>query len=188
MTEIKYPVPNKKSLFLYRLRQLLRLIFILAIIVCPIVNYLTEGKAWSIVVLWSIFMIWQNFLAPDVIEFLSLGQIFRLGSSILILIALIGIFLSPGWLGIVLPIVGNGILIISLIFFFIKMERHKHEIMPLIVEIISALIAVTVQYCLVGTLKWPMIVLGCLSAITGILGLIVFHKEIWRELVKRLAL
>lgn len=180
-----YPKKSGRSMFMYRFRQVLRWLMLIAVISCPIVNYYTGKPYWSPVVLWSLFFLWKMFMAPDVLEMNSLGLVFRAGSYSLVLITLIGLLLSPGWIGFVLPIIGFSILILSAVFYLINKRRHRHDAMPLIWEVLVALIVVLIVYEVTGQLNWPMIVLGGVAAFIAVMGLLAFGKDIWHELVKR---
>lgn len=184
--KISYPYVSKRRLFMFRFRQVLTLVLILAAVICPIVNYLTKGPMWSLVAIWGMIIVWRTFLAPDVLEFSALSFAFRLSAYILILITLIGILLSPGWLGFVLPIIGFSSLIISAILYIINVSKHKTDAMPLIVEILAALIAFFAVYFATGILNWPMIVLGSMASIFLLVGIVAFHRSLWNELKKRL--
>ena len=37
-----------------------------------------------------------------------------------------------------------------------------------------------------GRLNWPMITMGSLALVMALSGIIALHKDIWRELTKRL--
>lgn len=182
---ITYSKMNKGNLFMYHLRRIMKWLFILGIIVCPIVNYYTKGSAWCVIVIVSIIFMWTTLFSPSVLEITSIGLVFRTGSFAIILTTLIGLLLSPGWLGFVLPIIAFGTLALSGILFFSNLERHRNNIMPLIWEILFALVAFLVLFFKLEKLNWPMITMGGLSLIMAITGLIAFHKEIWRELKKR---
>ena len=182
---ITYSKIRKGNLFMYHLRRIMRWLFILGIIVCPIVNYFTEGPAWSVIVVVSIIFAWTNLLSPSVLEITSIGLVFRCGSFSIIITALIGLLLSPVWLGFILPILGFSTLALSGILFFSRLEKHRNNIMPLIWEIIIALVAFLVLFLKTEQLNWPTITMGSLASIMAITGLIGFHNEIWRELKKR---
>lgn len=182
---ISYSKMKKGNLFMYHLRRILKWIFILGFIVCPIVNYFVGGPAWSVIVMVSIIFLWTTLLSPSVLEITSIGLVFRTGSFAIILTTLIGLLISPGWLGFVLPIIGFGILALSGILFFSNLHKHRNNIMPLIWEILIALVAFLVLFFKFDKLNWPTITMGSLAAIMAITGLIAFHKEIWRELRKR---
>jgi hypothetical protein len=182
---ITYAPKGRNGRFIYRLRQITRWLMLLGFIACPAVNYLTGGPAWSIIVMVSIAFA-RTYVSPDVIEFSTIGQSMRIGAFAIVLTTLIGVILSPGWLGFVLPIIGFSTLILTGIFFFINVERHRNNIMPLIWEILIAIVACIVVYVRDGRLNWPMVTMGSLALVMAISGIFAFHKDIRRELKKRL--
>lgn len=182
---IEYPKQRKSRLFMYYLRKILRLLFILAIITCPLVNYLTEGPAWCVVVIWAILFAWRMFLMPDIIEFTSIGSVFRVGTFAITETTLIGVILSPGWLGFVLPIIAFSTLIVSGFLFVLNIGKQQNNIMPLIWEIFFELVAFVVLFAEMPKLNWPTITMGGVAAFMAVTGLLIFHGAIWRELKKR---
>ena len=182
---ITYSKMKKTNLFMFHLRRILKWVFLLGIMVCPIVNYLVGGPAWSVISIVSIIFVWTTLLSPSVLEITSIGLVFRTGSFAIIITTLIGLLISPGWLGFVLPIIAFSTLALSGILFFSNLERHRNNIMPLIWEILFALVAFLVLFLVMDKLNWPMITMGGLASIMAVTGLIAFHKEIWRELKKR---
>lgn len=183
---IEYSDKKKSSLFMFWFKRLLKWIMALGIVTCPIVNHLTGGPLWSIVADVAMVFFWIEVLSPDVLENNMLRQVFKLGSFAIIETTLIGIFLSPGWLGFVLPIIGFGILLISVLLFVINLDKHRNCIMPLILETLIALVAFIVMVNITEQLNWPMITLGAVSSFVAFTGLVIFHKDIWVELRKRL--
>ncbi len=183
---IEYSDKKKSSLFMFWFKRLLKWIMALGIVTCPIVNHLTGGPLWSVVADVAMVFFWIEVLSPDVLENNMLRQVFKLGSFAIIETTLIGIFLSPGWLGFVLPIIGFGILLISVLLFVINLDKHRNCIMPLILETLIALVAFIVMVNITEQLNWPMITLGAVSSFVAFTGLVIFHKDIWVELRKRL--
>ncbi len=182
---IQYPKQKRSSLFMYTLRKILRMLSVMAMIACPLVNYLTKGPAWSIVAMVGIVFFWRAFLSPDILEFTSMGQVFRLGSFAIIETMLIGIFLSPGWIGFVLPIIAFGTLIVSAFIFVLNINKRKNNIMPLIWEVFLSLVAFLVLYLIMPRLNWPTITMGAVAGAFAVIGLVMFHSAIWQELKKR---
>ena len=183
---LEYSDKKKSSLFMFWFKRLLKWIMALGIVTCPIVNHLTGGPLWSVVADVAMVFFWIEVLSPDVLENNMLRQVFKLGSFAIIETTLIGIFLSPGWLGFVLPIIGFGILLISVLLFVINLDKHRNCIMPLILETLIALVAFIVMVNITEQLNWPMITLGAVSSFVAFTGLVIFHKDIWVELRKRL--
>ena len=182
---IEYSDKTKGSLFLFWLRRVLKVLTFMGLLTCPIVNYYTGGKAWSVIADVSMIFFWIEFLSPDILENNAMRQVFRIGTFAIILNTLIGLLLSPGWLGFVLPIIGFSTLILSGVFFLINLDRHRNSIMPLILELIIAMAAFIAVYFTTGHLNWPMITLGGLAFLMSASGIFVFHKDILTELKKR---
>ncbi|MBR2282680.1 MAG: hypothetical protein IJ863_08665 [Spirochaetales bacterium] len=182
---IQYPRQRRSSLFLYTLRRILKLVCLMALIACPLVNCITGGQAWSVVAVAGTLFFWRTFLSPDIIEFTSIGQVFRLGSFAIIETTLIGVFLSPGWIGFVLPIIAFGTILASAFIFVLNINKRKNNIMPLIWEIILALAAFLAMYIRMPKLNWPTITMGSVAGAFAVLGVAVFHSAIRQELRKR---
>ena len=182
---IQYPKQRRSSLFMYNLRMILRVLCVLALITCPLVNYFTKGPLWSVVAICGIIFFWRAFLSPDILEYTSMGQAFRIGSFAIIETTLIGVFLSPGWIGFVLPILAFGTLLASAFIFVLNINKRKNNIMPLIWEIVLSLIAFLVLYIRMPSLNWPTITMGAVAGAFAVIGIILFHSAIWQELKKR---
>lgn len=182
--KISYPPVTKASLFLHRVRQTLKWLFILALVACPVINIITGAPAWSVVAVLGVFFVWKVFLSPDVLERGPMNYLFTFTAFAMIQTALIGLLLSPGWLGFVLPIMGFSTLILSVLFFYTASKRRQDGIIPLLSQTIAALIAVGVIYLKDGELSWPMVVLGTLSLVLLVMGSIAYHTTIAREIRK----
>ena len=183
---IEYSDKTKGSLFLFWLIRVLKMLTFMGILVCPIINYYTGGKAWSVIADVSMIFFWMEFLSPDILENNAMRQVFRVGTFAIVINTLIGLLLSPGWLGFVLPIIGFSTLILSVVLFLSNLERHRNCIMPLLLETLMAMVGFLVANFTEEKLNWPIITLGALSFTIAVLGLIVFHNDIWTELKKRL--
>lgn len=183
--EIIYPKVKKKTLFMTRLRQVLGLVFLAAVIACPIINLAVRGKAWSAVVVWAIFVIWNLVISPDVIEYSLIRQTSKAILFIAVLQILIDQLLVPGWAGFVVPICGAVALILMAIFFAIDVHTQKQNMMPIIWLILLSLLFFGTTFIGWPELNWPMIVLGSVASGIALIGLLLFHKEIWLELKKR---
>ncbi|MFC2822228.1 MAG: DUF6320 domain-containing protein [Sphaerochaeta sp.] len=183
--KIEYPQTKRGSLLIYELRKGLRYLMIMALITCPFVNYLTGGPLWSVLVIWGIIFFWRMFLSPDIIEFSSIGTVFQISYFTMVGLTLINVLFSFSWLGFVLPVVGFGTLIISVILFASNLDMNRNNIMPLIWETLLALIAFFIVRGVTDTLNWPMIVMGSTASLMTVFGLIAFHRNIWHELKKR---
>ncbi len=183
--DIIYPEIKKKVIFLTWLRKILNWVFLAAVIACPIINLAVGGKAWSVVAVWAVFGVWKMFVAPDVIEYSLIRQTSNAVILIAILFALIDQLLAPGWAGFVIPILGVAALVLTAIFFCIDVHTQKQNMMPMIWLILISFGFLLAALFGWSAMNWPIIVLGSVAGVIAIVGLIVFHKEIWLELKKR---
>ena len=183
--EMIYPEVPRHDMFLLKLRRVLRLVFLLAIIVCPIVNIAVGGKAWSAVVVWCILIAWNIFVSPDVIEFGLMRQGVKMVLFAAVLQILIDQLLIPGWAGFVIPLFGTGALIFTAVIFVTDIHTQKQNMMPMIWLIFLALIFFIMAQIGWPELNWPMIVLGSTAWLLTFLGVIIFHKDLLLELKKR---
>nr|MCR5004871.1 hypothetical protein [Clostridiales bacterium] len=131
------------------------------------------------------FGAWDLFVSPDVIEYSLIRQTSKAILFIAVLQALIDQLLVPGWAGFVIPISGAAALILTAIFFAIDVHTQKQNMMPMIWLILLSLLFFGATFIGWPELNWPMIVLGSVAAVLAVLGLILFHKEVWLELKKR---
>lgn len=187
MTEIKtnYPERSKKSDYLNTIKTTVGWLLFIAAFACPVINYLTGGKAWSVVVLWGLFIIYKGVIAPEVFEATPLRLIFNWSIYIMVMLVLIGIFLAPGWLGFILPIVGFSSLLISAAVLFLDNRKQKKQAAPFVAGVVLALISFVIILYSGYPLNWPIIVLGSLSVFLLIIYIAAFGKDLFYELRKR---
>ena len=65
--EIVYPHIKKHSIAMVYVRTVFGLLFLAAAAVCPVVNLILGGKAWSVLVLWSLYMVWTLVLRQPLV-------------------------------------------------------------------------------------------------------------------------
>ena len=103
--KITYPQPERRRLRRRRLLEILRWPFLFAALVCPALNLVTGGSAWSIVVLISLYTVWTLVLSPDLVEYNRISQFIKLIVCCCALLISVDLFLAPGWAVEVVPIV-----------------------------------------------------------------------------------
>lgn len=181
--EIVYPTPQKKNR--RRAVDITKWCFVAAAYICPIVNFIIGGKPWSIVVLWVLWFVWSAFVSPDLVEYNRISQTAKLLVYTCILLVLIGLCLSPGWVGFVIPIVSFGTLIIIGVLFFSNLPRQKQNLMPMVWLIGASFITIIASAIGWPEMNWPMIALGTTAFALLVASMIVLKKDLLRELKKR---
>lgn len=147
-----------------------------AALICPVLNLVTGGKAWSIVVLMGLYMAWVLVLSPDLVEYNRISQCIKLITCSCVLLALIDIFLAPGWAIEVVPIVCFAGLAVCGVLFFTDLERQKQNMLPMLLLILLALAGSIVGLSLWHEeSRWALAVMGVfafslLTACAAILG------------------
>ncbi len=182
--EITYPRIDHQSRILYKIRNIIRYLSILAAVTCVIVNLLVKGKAWSVVVLWSLWMAWSLLFSPDRIEFNFISQIVKTIIYVCVLLLLIDVILVHGWAEFVIPIVLFSGLIAATLFFLIDIRYQMKNSMPLIWIMLISLAVTGYMISTRPHIDWPVFVLGGI-ALAILLVFLFFHNEFVMELRKR---
>ena len=182
--EVTYPVIDKQSRLLYKIRNVIRYLCVLGALSCVIVNILVKGKAWSVVVVWSIWMAWSLLFSPDRIEFNFISQISKAIIYVCVLLLLIDVTLVHGWADFVIPIVLFSGLLAATGFFMSDIRSQMKNSMPLIWIMLLSLAVTGYMIVTRPHIEWPVFVLGGI-ALALLLVFLFFHQEFILELKKR---
>ncbi len=183
--EIVYPHIKKHSIAMLYVRTVFGLLFLAAAAVCPVVNLILGGKAWSVIVLWSLYMVWTLVLKAPLVERNLISQGVKLLVMTVILLILIDRLIYPGWAAFVVPIVAYGALIVLAVLFFVNVSKQRHNVMPLIILTALAAAASAVALFVFSETRWPMIVLASTAAALLIATAFILKTRLLSELVKR---
>ncbi len=132
--KIIYPIPEMQSTFYRNLRNIARISFIAAALICFLINFLVKGKMWSLIVAWSLFSVWRLVFSLRLVEFSIYSHAIKVTFYVVILLILIDHFLAPGWAETVIPIILFADLLVMFVLFFAlyeKKDRHLVSIMLL---------------------------------------------------------
>ena len=158
---------------------------LIAVIICPILNIVTGGKAWSLVVLMSIYMVWDLVISRDLVEYNRISQFVKLITLTGLLLTIIDIFLAPGWAIEAVSILIFSGLIVTAILFFTDIERQKQNIFPLLflilLSIFSSIIGLSFYH---KKDNWGLAVMGGIALILLVALNIVLKDNIINELKK----
>lgn len=184
--KVTYPLAAKRRFQRRKLLSIARWPLLLAAIICPVINYVTGGKAWSIIVLMSLYMVWTLVLSPALVEYNRISQFIKLIICSSILLTLIDRFLAPGWAIEVVPIVCFSGLIICGVLFFTDLERQKQNMLPMLLFIFYTLAGSVIGLSLWhGESRWALAVMGIVSAVLLIACIVILGGEFPRELKRR---
>lgn len=183
--KITYPKVSPKIIKHQRLINFMKWPLLIAVVICPIINLITGGKAWSLVVLMSIYMAWDLVISRDLVEYNRISQFVKLITLTSLLLITIDIFLSPGWALEAVPILIFSGLIVTSVLFFTDIERQKQNIFPflflILLSIFSSIIGLSFYH---EKDSWPLTVMGVVALFLLITLTITLKENIINELKK----
>ena len=183
--KITYPKVSPKIIKHQRLINFMKWPLLIAVVICPIINLITGGKAWSLVVLMSIYMAWDLVISRDLVEYNRISQFVKLITLTSLLLITIDIFLAPGWALEAVPILIFSGLIVTSVLFFTDIERQKQNIFPflflILLSIFSSIIGLSFYH---EKDSWPLTVMGAVALFLLITLNITLKENIINELKK----
>lgn len=183
--KITYPKVSPKIIKHQRLINFMKWPLLIAVVICPIINLITGGKAWSLVVLMSIYMVWDLVISRDLVEYNRISQFVKLITLTSLLLITIDVFLAPGWALEAVPILIFSGLIVTSVLFFTDIERQKQNIFPflflILLSIFSSIIGLSFYH---EKDSWPLTVMGVVALFLLITLSITLKENIINELKK----
>jgi hypothetical protein len=183
--KIIYPVPERQSLFYRYLRNIVRIVFLVAALVCLIVNFLVKGKMWSLVVIWSLFSVWRLVFSLRLVEFSIFAHANKVTFYLVVLLFLIDHFLVPGWAETVIPIVLFADLLVMFVIFFAIYDRKERHLISIV--LLGVLNLITIPYSLHSwpISNWIAFAFQCASLLLFVTLLLINRKELIYEIRAR---
>ena len=183
--KITYPKVSPKIIKHQRLINFMKWPLLIAVVICPIINLITGGKAWSLVVLMSIYIAWDLVISRDLVEYNRISQFVKLITLTSLLLITIDVFLAPGWALEAVPILIFSGLIVTSVLFFTDIERQKQNIFPflflILLSIFSSIIGLSFYH---EKDSWPLTVMGIVALFLLITLSITLKENIINELKK----
>ena len=183
---ITYPPVTKRKLQRKRVLMIARWPMLFAAFICPVINLVTGGKAWSVIVLMSLYMVWTLGFATDLVEYNRISQFIKLITETCILLILIDVLLAPGWAIEVVPSVCFGGFVVVGILFFTDLRRQKQNMLPMLSMIFLALISSIVGLILWHEeSRWALAIMGAFAFALLVACIVILKTEFVRELKRR---
>lgn len=184
--KITYPHIEKRRVLHEKVVNLIKLMILLAAVICPIVNIAAGGKAWSIVVLMSLYMVYTMTLSPALVEYNRISQFIKFVGCVCVLLTLIDSLLAPGWSIITVSVILCCGLSISGILLFTDLEKQKHNMFPIILLIAIGIIRTIIGVCFYnGGNRIASIIMGIFALVLLILCITALKNDFVRELQRR---
>ena len=130
--KIIYPIPPREQHAYRTIRNIMRIIFIMASLICLIVNYFTGGKAWSLIAVWALIALWRLIFSLELVEFSIFAHATKAIFYVLVLLWLIDHFLIPGWAYIAMPIFAFLSLLVMAIIFYATYSKKEKHLLPIL--------------------------------------------------------
>ena len=183
--KITYPKVSPKIIKHQRLINFMKWPLLITVVICPIINLITGGKAWSLVVLMSIYMAWNLVISRDLVEYNRISQFVKLITLTSLLLITIDVFLAPGLALDAVPILIFSGLIVTSVLFFTDIEKQKQNIFPflflILLSIFSSIIGLSFYH---EKDSWPLTVMGVVALFLLITLSITLKENIINELKK----
>lgn len=183
--KITYPKVAPKIIKHQKLINFMKWPLLIAVVICPIINLITGGKAWSLVVLMSIYMAWDLVISRDLVEYNRISQFVKLITLTSLLLITIDVFLAPGWALEAVPILIFSGLIVTSALFFTDIERQKQNIFPflflILLSIFSSIVGLSFYH---EKDSWPLAVMGAVALFLLITLSFTLKENIINELKK----
>ncbi len=180
--KLNYPKVEKKIEIKKKIFKIIKIIFLFTAFICPVLNIIIGGKAWSLIVVWSLWTFWKQFISRDMVEYNIISQFVKVIFNGSILLILIDVSFGGVWAIEVVPIVCFGGIAIVGTLLFADFERQKHNIMPMLLLCLLCIVAAIVGLLLwKEETRWALGVMGAFAIVllvsyTSKFG-VVFSKE-----------
>lgn len=180
--KLTYPKIEKKIETKKKIFKIIKFVFLFTAFICPILNLIIGGKAWSLIVVWSLWIFWKQFIARDMVEYNLISQIVKVIFNSSILLILIDLSFGGVWAIEVVPIVCFGGITIVGTLLFADFEKQKHNIMPMLLLCVLCIVGAIVGLLLwKDETRWALAVMGAFAFVLLVAYIsrfgVVFSKE-----------
>lgn len=181
-----YPEQSPKTFFRRNKQDIFRTIFLAVGYVCLLVNLLTGGIPWSLIVIGGLCVVWVSIIYRPLVENTLIKKLSDVSIAICLYLFLLDAIVGHGWAGFVVPIVFFSDLLLIGFVYLVFFKKQKRNFMPLFELILGGLIAILLSFIGLHQLDWPTIVVGGVSLGLLILSVSLFPKDVAREWKKKM--
>lgn len=181
---VTYPSAHR-SFWKRNALSLWRSLFLLIAYVCLLIDLLTAGIAWSLVVIGGLAVLWILFFYRPLVENTPIKKLCDSALAVCLYLFLLDSVLGGGWSGFVVPIVFFGDLILIGAYFLLFFHKRKRDFLPFFELILIGLVATLTALVGFHSLNWPMIVVGSVSLGLLVLCFVLFWKPLIWEIRKK---
>lgn len=184
--KITYPSPKKQRVRREAFLAIAKWPMIAAAIICPVINFLVGGKAWSVIVLMGLYMVWTLAFSIDLVEYNRISQCIKYTFQICIMLVLIDVCLVSGWASFVVPIVAFVGLSLAVILFLTDISRQKQNLFPILTFIAFSFVGAAIAaYFYEGYTRLVFAITSAMALVWLIVCISVLGVDFVRELKRR---
>lgn len=181
--KITYPHIEKHGLIYKFILDILRWLCLTTAVVCPVINLILGGRAWSIIVLMVLYMVHTLILSPDLVEYNRISQFIKFIICLCFLLMAIDIFLYSGWAFFTVSVICCCGLIVSGTLFFTDFNRQKRNMFPMLLFVVFSIIRAIFGIVLSsGEMQASFILMEVLSIVLLVLFIATLGKDFFDEL------
>ena len=183
-----YPKVQKLINRFLKIRRIILITFIIAFLVCLIVNLSVGGKLWFLYVLFGELIIYYAFFNKPLIDNILIKRISITFLIIIVYLYSIDRINNTDWSYIVINILSFSLIILQIIFFFVQYQYHKNKIIIMFFTSLFSCFFFLLALLNVIPINWAIITTGSIGLITLLILFIFYFKTTLRELKKYFSL
>lgn len=183
--KVTYPKVKKRNFFVRNAKDLWRGLFTLTAYTCLIVDMLTPGIHWSLIVIGALCVLWVSLLYRPQVENTAIKKLCDILIAVCLFLFLLESVVGGNWASFVVPIVYFGYVALTGIYFLFYFRNQKRNFLPLFELLMAGMCATVILLCWDGYLSWPMIVVGSVCLGLQLLMLILYWKPMMLEYQKK---
>lgn len=181
--KIIYPHIENRAIKRKKLINVLEVPILLAAVICPIINIVLGGKAWSIIVLTALYIVHTLVLSPDLVEYNRISQFIKFIICLCVLLVLIDLFVYPYPAILATSVICCCGLIVSAALFITDLKRQKKNIFPMLLFLLFSVIRAAAGIIMTdGEVRASFFFMEILSITLLIIFAIILGKFFIREL------
>ena len=180
-----YPDAEGRSLWRRNRLLFLRGAFLTAAYLCLLINLLTEGIPWSLLVIGGLAVVWIAAVYRPQVENTAIKKLCDVLIAVCLYLLLLDSVLGGGWGYLVVPIVFFADLALIGAYFLVFFKKQRRNFLPLLELLVAGLVSALCSLIAARRPEWQLSVLGAVSLGIMILSVALFRKPLMEEIKKK---
>ena len=184
--KVIYPLIKKQNHFYQNLRYIIRLVFLIASLICILLNVIFKGPAWSLVVIWSLISIWNIVFSLKLVEYSIFSHLIEVVFHIIVLLFLINKVFNLVFAEYVIPIVLFGFLLALFIIYYVAYDKRDRNIISILSLGLIHLVSIPYAINSLSNNNWLILSFHIATSIILLILIIINWKDFIFELRARI--